>query len=57
MRLLWKCVMILDGKLEGPYKKLPPQSGEELPIIQDFQVKEVEFAIETHMRVTKHRVN
>ena len=33
MRLLWKCVMILDGQLEGPFKRVPPQSGEELAII------------------------
>ena len=33
MRLLWKCVMILDGQLEGPFKRVPAQSGEELPII------------------------
>ena len=33
IRLLWKCVIILDGHLEGPFKKVPPQTGEELPII------------------------
>ena len=33
MRLLWKCVMILDGQLNGPFRRVPPQSGEDLPII------------------------
>ena len=47
--------MIL-GKLMGPFKKVPPQVGEELPIIQNFQIKEIEMAVETHMRQTKIKV-
>lgn len=49
-RLLFQSIVIL-GKLEGPFRKLPPQIGEELPIMPAHEVKKLESTFESHTRI------
>ncbi len=53
MRLLWKCVVIMDGSLEGVFKQVPPAVGQELPMIQPWQVKEIELKVQGYLRKAK----
>jgi len=41
------------GELIGPFRKVPPQSGEELPILQPHEISAIEDAISSSMMVDR----
>jgi hypothetical protein len=40
-------------KLEGPFRKVPPQIGEEFPILQIHEIRKLENMFESHSRIQK----
>jgi hypothetical protein len=54
-RLLHDVISTME-RLEGPFRKLPPSVGEELPILAPFEVSKIERMIESYTRVQRFEV-